>query len=149
MTDIIQRIYDFNTDAGLLDKPYNDRLEASFQIEEALEGFDITKLSLRLGGTILTTPKTLARELVAECVGTVSEVDALDKAIDAVVFAIGGVAKLGLTPTQCSEAINIVMDANLAKLNCPKDSHGKLTKPLDFQNPEPLLQEILDARTIN
>ena len=38
--DFVQRIHDFNQQAGLLDKPYDDFLESSFQIEEALEGFE-------------------------------------------------------------------------------------------------------------
>ena len=37
--NFIQQIYDFNQQAGLLDKGYDDFPESSFQIEEALEGF--------------------------------------------------------------------------------------------------------------
>ena len=62
------------------------------------------------------------------------------------VFAIGSMTKLGLDANQIKRAMNIVMDANEAKLGCPKDEHGKLTKPADFPNPEPRLQQLLDER---
>lgn len=165
--DFVQRIYDFNKDNGLLDKPYSDFLESSFQIEEALEGFDyLPELGtlLRLdcakpGETRITreqmTPKLLSRELVKVAAGkglpgivdldiNISNVDRLDKAIDAIVYAIGSMAKLGLNPSQIHQAINIVMDANDAKKGCPKDEHGKLMKPENFPNPEPRLQALLN-----
>ena len=45
----VQQIYDFNKQAGLLEKGYDDFLESSFQIEEALEGFgDLPYLQVRL-----------------------------------------------------------------------------------------------------
>ena len=40
MLNPIKRITQFNQDAGLLGKGYDDFLESSFQIEEALEGFE-------------------------------------------------------------------------------------------------------------
>lgn len=148
--DFVQRIYDFNKQAGLLDKGYSDFLESSFQIEEALEGFDMYELDLFLHGSESTVPPTakdLSRAIVKQCyTEDLADVDRLDKAIDAIVFAVGSIAKLGLSPEQIHQAINIVMDANIAKLSCPKDEHGKLTKPADFISPEPLLQELLDSR---
>ena len=158
-TNFVQRIYDFNRDAGLLDKPYDDFLETSFQIEEALEGFSnlphLAKQVLvedAVTGYDAYTPKEVARAIVAlartddEVPEILPDVARLDKHIDSMVFDIGALAKLGLTPEQMIRAINVVMDANQAKLGCPKDSHGKLTKPADFPNPEPRLQAILDER---
>ena len=55
-------------------------------------------------------------------------------------------AKLGLNAQQITQAINAVMKANNAKLNCPKDASGKLTKPEGFVGPEEELQAILDKR---
>ena len=52
MLDQITRIYDFNRVNGLLDKPYNDSLESSFQIEEALEGFDLSVLGPKVGADL-------------------------------------------------------------------------------------------------
>ena len=54
-------------------------------------------------------------------------------------------AKLGLTPAQILEAMNIVTEANLQKLSMPKDEHGKLTKPANFVGPETKLQALLDS----
>jgi len=155
MNPVIQ-IYNFNRKAGLLDKPYDDFLESSFQIEEALEGFSNTDLAQALWGSPELPPKAekhLAREIVAHAMGegltddlALADVDRLDKACDAVVFAIGSMAKLGLNPQQITRALNTVMDANTQKLSMPKDEYGKLTKPSDFQGPEPKLQAILDER---
>ena len=166
MSDFIQEIYDFNKQAGLLEKGYDDFLESSFQIEEALEGFNTEWISKILANGAYdsepdisqTTPKGLSRWIVSlgqeqfdengnyldEIV--LSDVERLDKAIDAIVFAVGSIAKLGLNVEQISKAISIVTNANLQKLTMPKDEHGKLTKPADFVGPEIKLQAILDER---
>ena len=141
--DHIDAIYQFNAQAGLLEQGYNDFSESAYQIEEALEGYEIAH-----GFTVhLDTPKEMSRTIVraqGPFVGT--DVDRLDKAIDAIVFAVGSIAKLGLTPPQIREAIEIVTTANLQKLSMPKDEFGKLTKPADFVGPETKLQELLDRR---
>lgn len=156
----VQQIYDFNKQAGLLEKGYDDFLESSFQIEEALEGIScsgqgggLPTLARILNDNVdyLTpiepTHKSVARGIVeAAYYSNASDVDRLDKACDAIVFAIGSMAKLGLTTAQIIEAMNIVTEANLQKLSMPKDEHGKLTKPANFVGPETKLQAILDKR---
>ena len=141
--DHIDAIYQFNAQAGLLEQGYNDFSESAYQIEEALEGYEIAQ-----GFTVhLDTPKEMSRTIVraqGTFIGT--DVDRLDKAIDAIVFAVGSIAKLGLTPPQIREAIEIVTTANLQKLSMPKDEFGKLTKPADFVGPEAKLQKLLDKR---
>ena len=141
--DYIDAIYQFNEQAGLLEQGYNDFSESAYQIEEALEGYEIAH-----GFTVhLDTPKEMSRTIVraqGPFIGT--DVDRLDKAIDAIVFAVGSIAKLGLTPPQIREAIEIVTTANLQKLSMPKDEFGKLTKPANFVGPETKLQELLDRR---
>ena len=141
--DHIDAIYQFNEQAGLLEQGYNDFSESAYQIEEALEGYEIAQ-----GFTVhLDTPKEMSRTIVraqGPFIGT--DVDRLDKAIDAIVFAVGSIAKLGLTPPQIREAIEIVTTANLQKISMPKDEFGKLTKPADFIGPETKLQELLDRR---
>ena len=141
--DHIDAIYQFNAQAGLLEQGYNDFSESAYQIEEALEGYEIAQ-----GFTVhLDTPKEMSRTIVraqGTFIGT--DVDRLDKAIDAIVFAVGSIAKLGLTPPQIREAIEIVTTANLQKLSMPKDEFGKLTKPADFVGPEAKLQKLLDRR---
>lgn len=150
MENPIKQIYKFNKEAGLLEKGYNDFLESSFQVEEALEGFDLEALCVRINGSTILNPctaKDLSRQITGSCVKEVSDVDRLDKACDAVVFAVGSMAKLGLNPQQITKALNVVMQHNFAKLGMPKDEHGKLTKPDDFSGPEKELQKILDERT--
>jgi len=156
MTNPIKDIVRFNQEAGLLGKGYNDRLESSFQIEEALENFDLFDLKTTIDTNYSgeNTPKAWSRLLINSCNLPVIEntliqlnikdVDRLDKACDATVFAIGSMAKLGLNPQQITRALNAVMSANFTKLGMPKDDLGKLTKPSDFQGPEPILQQILD-----
>ena len=154
--NFVQDIYDFNQQAGLLSRGYDDFLESSFQIEEALEGFP----KLQNLANILTdeesedrvrddaSPKNISRAIVQHVIGDtpIPDVDRLDKAIDAIVFAIGSIAKLGLSPAQITRAIDVVTQANLQKLSMPKDEHGKLMKPADFVGPEAQLQSILDER---
>ena len=142
--DHIDAIYQFNAQAGLLEQGYNDFSESAYQIEEALEGYEIAQ-----GFTVhLDTPKEMSRTIVraqGPFIGT--DVDRLDKAIDAIVFAVGSIAKLGLTPPQIREAIEIVTTANLQKLsNIKIDSNGKLLKDSNFIGPETKLQELLDRR---
>ena len=153
----VQQIYDFNKQAGLLDRGYDDFLEASFQIEEALEGFNsleyLGKLLTKDEMSIESNPKELSRMIVNAALDRelsgyddITDVDRLDKAIDAIIFAIGSIAKLGLSPTQITRAIDVVTEANLQKLSMPKDEHGKLMKPKGFVGPEAKLQAILDER---
>ena len=154
--DPIVQIYEFNKAAGLLDKPYDDFLESSFQIEEALEGFEhISEVFHALEPEYEISNKQArdcSRAIVAHAIGELSpfsplsDVERLDKACDAVVFAVGSMAKLRLTPDQIREALNIVMAANMQKLTMPKDEHGKLMKPDSFEGPEVKLQRLLDQR---
>lgn len=166
MESPIELIHRFNVEAGLLEKGYSDFLESSFQIEEALEGFsseairqvqETIEISIypKEMPTYNYSPKGLARTITScmyhtseggprDIVG--SDVERLDKACDSVVFAVGSMAKLGLSPEQITRALNIVMHANFSKLAMPKDSFGKLMKPDNFVGPEDKLQEILDER---
>lgn len=158
MENPIKLIYKFNRQAGLLDEGYDDFLEASFQVEEALEGFrDLTYLADKLAEDApVKIPKSLkARDISRQILALAEmgskptqlpDVDRLDKALDAIVFAFGSIFKLGLTPAQATRALNVVMQANMAKLHMRKDTYGKLLKPADFIGPEEALQAILDER---
>jgi len=149
MLDPIKEIIRFNKEAGLLNKGYDDKLEASFLIEEALEGFDTVNLGYLSHGTTAVTcadPKSHSRYITNCCSGTLSDVDRLDKACDAVVFAVGSMAKLGLDHRAIKKALNIVMKANFTKLGQKTDSAGKLNKPADFVGPEAELQTLLHKR---
>ena len=153
MSDFVAEIYEFNKLAGLLDQPLDDYREASFIIEEALEGFDLQKLAHFLHSED-QRPKTVARSIITYCRESQSgmypteltDVERLDKAVDAAVFAFGYMFKLGLTPEQASRAMSIVMAANKQKLTMPRDSFGKLMKNPDFIGPEAELQHLLEER---
>ena len=153
MENPIKQIYKFNKEAGFLNKPINPWLEATYQIEEAMEGYNCEELSQVLFPQHYSEPytshKELARAILSTCKDeVVAPVDVLDKAVDAVVFAVGTMAKLGLDANGITKAINIVMHANMQKLKqATVDAEGKLTKPEDFVGPEEKLQELLDSYT--
>lgn len=215
MLNPIKRIVQFNSDAGLLGKGYDDFLESSFQIEEALEGLHPEFIIKSMHNAVqegfkgmATSPKDVARHLVSTAItsdlnyvfykassplpetpdwsGTdwdkdllkaikeeyvyiedsdglmfkilsrdsvkgvakgITDVDRLDKACDSVVYAIGSMAKLGLSAQEITQALNIVMDKNLEKLkNKQYDAEGKLLKDFSFVGPEAQLQALLDKR---
>ena len=148
MINPIKQIVAFNEKANLLNSGYDDFLESSYQIEEALEGFSaLPMLADRLQADT-QSPKELSRIIVrlASGLDQISDVERLDKACDAVVFAVGSMAKLGLNVSQITRALNTVMSCNFQKLGMPCDERGKLMKPEDFAGPEPLLQRILEER---
>ena len=154
MLNPIKEIVKWQRDAGNAAKPYNDFLESSFQIEEALEGFtDLFELAKVLSRSDKITvksesPKDLSRAIIA-LAGTelddISNVERLDKACDAIIFAIGSMTKLGLDHHAITKALNIVNDANKAKLGMSRDTEGKLLKPEGFVGPEVKLKELLDG----
>ena len=129
----------------------DDYREASFIIEEALEGFDMQKLAHFLHSED-QQPKTVARSIVTYCresqsgmyPTTLTDVERLDKAVDAIVFAFGYIFKLGLTPAQAARAISIVMSSNRQKLTMPRDSFGKLMKPDNYRHPDEELRKLLE-----
>ena len=155
MDSAIEDIAKFNKDAGLLENEYNDSLESAFQIEEALEGFDLTMLSRLLAPrSPVMSAKEVSRaivKIVADVTPTgLTDVERFDKHCDGFVYHIGSFAKLGLSPTQIKEGIDVVMTANKAKVGCPRDEVGKLMKPANFNElyaPEPKLKAILSKRS--
>lgn len=161
MLNPIKRIVQFNQDAGLLDKGYDDFLESSFQIEEALEGISasgqggglptlarILNENVSYSTPIEPTHKSVSRGIVeAAFYRNAYDVERLDKACDSVVYAVGSMAKLGLSAQEITQALNIVMDKNLEKLkNKSYDAEGKLLKDPSFVGPEAQLQLLLDKR---
>jgi predicted HAD superfamily Cof-like phosphohydrolase len=152
MENPIKSIYKWQVEAGLADRPYDDFLESSFQIEEALEGFNLEVLGDTLTHNKNLSPKDISRVIVDHTVDestNLPDVDRFDKAIDAVVFAIGSMAKLGLSPQQIQRGLLVVNHANMQKLGMPVDEHGKKIKPEGFVGPEEELQKILDERKSN
>lgn len=148
-TGIIDSIRQWNSDAGLLDKLYEDHKECSYQIEEALEGFSgLQKLAAKIASPD-ASPKQISRtitKLVQNQGGNIPDVDRFDKHLDSIVYDFGSLFKLGLTSEQVMRGLAAVMNANQQKIGSPLDSEGKQTKPADFIPPEDILQQILDER---
>lgn len=134
---------------------YEDETESAYQIEEALEGLDdLVYLGDHLESFEGTpTPKLLSRYIVdMATVGGIgdmelAEVDRFDKALDAIYFAIGSMHKLGLSPHQMVDGLQVVHMANMQKSG-EKDANGKVSKPTGFIPPEDILQTILDKRSM-
>ena len=141
----LNKIYEFNKKAGLLKNTDKfDMRENAFIIEEALEGADLTRWPY-----ISITdfdPKQISRDICQQVYRDVEldKVDRLDKALDIIIFAVGSIFKLGLTPEQLTKALDIVCDANLQKLSVGKDEFGKQLKPKDFASPEAKLKKLLE-----
>ena len=149
----IKLVHKFNKEAGLLGKPYNDHVESAFLIEEAIEGFDLDKLINALNLEVYSNKKSkdVARAILGSVKDeTITDVERFDKHIDAFVYTIGSMLKMGLSPQQIEQGIAVVMQANMKKIGAPKDAEGKLLKPEGWEQyaPEPKLQAILDKRTI-
>ena len=153
MENPFKSIYKFNKDAGLLSKPYSDFLEPSFLIEEALEDLPRLQILTNITNAKSNSPKDIARQLVIIAGGEDAELTDLqrfDKHIDAIVYAVGGAYKLGLTPQQLEAGIAVVMHSAFKKIGCKKDDQGKLGKPDNWPEIEAeqtkKLQAILDKR---
>ena len=149
-------IFQFNDKAKLLQRGYNARLEASFQIEEALEGFDLESVveyhelnpdNFGFEGIPHQemSAKNISRAILAGVHprASLSLVEAIDKAADAIVFAYGSLYKLGLSVQQAQDMVSIVAASVMDKVSAPVDEHGKLTKPEGFVGPEERIAKYL------
>ncbi len=152
MENAIKAVHAWQVKAGNTAKPYNDFLQSAFQVEEALEGFDLvllaTEIAPRKEGEEITS-KTLSREILKMADAhkmELTDVERLDKHIDSIIYNIGSLASMGLTPQDINNAILVVNRKNMQKLGMPRDELGKLMKPADFVGPEPELLKILQAR---
>ena len=141
-------IREFNAKAGLLRRGYHARLEASFQIEEAIEGFPLSHVVIALD-PVQYTPCSTAKDLSRKILEHVDQdvriklVEAIDKAADAIVFAYGSLFKLGLSVQQAEDMVAIVAASVMEKVSAPVDEHGKLTKPEGFVGPEERIAKYL------
>ena len=155
MENPFKSIYKFNKDAGLLSKPYSDFLEPSFLIEEALEDLPTLKSLGQVISVNSENPKEIARQIVSIAGGNnttkpLTDLQRFDKHIDAIVYAVGGAYKLGLTPQQLEAGIATVMHSNTKKISAGQDAAGKQLKPSNWAEIEAeqvrKLQAILDKR---
>jgi len=161
MANIVQDIYDFNSKAGLLEDGMDSFKELAYTLEECFEGFEGVYNTADMDGNPfkpgdanyptarqigLSLANSLKDGLDIHDLPELTEVQELDKSIDIVVFNIGKLAKMGLSVDQIHEAFGVVSNANMAKLDAPKDSAGKQLKPDGWVGPEEQLQTILSER---
>jgi len=162
VSNLIQGIYDFNSKAGLLEGDMDAFKELAYVLEESFEGYEEAYNTQDQDGNRFKPgdkeyPK--ARQLGLSLANSIrdsftrtglplpSEVQEVDKSVDAVVFHIGKLAKMGLSPAQIEEIFSVVSGCNMAKLSGPKDGLGKQLKPDGWTGPEDALQGILDKRS--
>ena len=111
MENPIKQIYKFNKEAGLLESGYNHSRETAYLIEEVIESFPqykIDELANRVQMNSLVTisnvsQKDLSRlliNLIIDKENPPSDLELFDKHIDAFVYTVGSMAKLGLSPQQ-------------------------------------------------
>lgn len=148
MRNPIQAIVEFNQKANLLSSGFNDRKESAYLIEEALEPYDISYLSklFHLKPEYANSHKELSRAILAhvsEPKEPMTKVDTMDKYIDAIIFAVGALAKQGLSHQDISFLLNVVNDCNMKKITAGKDSEGKQLKPEGWVGPEDKIYEHL------
>lgn len=157
MENPFKLIYKFNNEAGLLANGYNDKLESAFLIEEALEEFDVSAIIGAMKPEFQdmfanskdnnpNKPKDVARFLVSLAYQNedIAPRKRLDKQIDALVYAAGGIMKLGLSAQLAQEAVNTVMSANMKKIGAGKDEQGKQLKPDNWEEIEDNMNKKLD-----
>jgi len=158
---IVQDIFTFNKEAGLLNDGMDSFKELAYVLEESFEGFegiyntaDLDGNPFKPGDMQYPTARQLGVSLANSLkdgldihdLPQLTEVQEFDKSIDAVVFHIGKFAKMGLTVEQVAEGFAAVSACNMAKLTGPKDELGKQLKPEGWTGPEDKLQKILDDR---
>ena len=156
MENAIKAVYQWQKDAGNLDMEYSDFLQSSFQVEEALEGFSdhqsLCNLLARECDISNDSPKEMSRYIISlvmqrEDLNELTDVERFDKHVDSIIYNIGALGQLNLSPQQINAGILAVNHANKQKLNAPRDEHGKLGKPTNFVDPHEALQQILNKRT--
>lgn len=151
MRNPLQAIVSFNEKAGLLKEPFNDNKESAYIIEEALESFDVSYLGriICLDPNKIDSPKEVSRGLIANTLPLkepLTKEQIVDKYLDAIVFPVGALAKMGLTHQDITHLLNVVTDCNMKKLTVGTDSEGKQLKPDDWVGPEEKIKAYLISK---
>ncbi len=151
MKNPIQAIIDFNAKAGFITgannfSNFNDTKESAYLIEEALEPYQVEHLAslFELAKHTAEYTKNPQREVAKAILANTdvaevpTKVQLVDKYIDAIIYAVGSLGKMGLTHQDITAALNIVTEANVKKtLNPVYDDEGKLLKPADWDKYDP------------
>lgn len=113
---ILDKVFQWNKERGLLKKEYNKSLEASFVAEE-----------------------------LSELLRSDSRVEAIDAHIDSIIFQFGALCKILKTPEAVQECFYAVLLANEQKgKKC--DTHGKVIKDKDsFVEPQKVISKVLEG----
>jgi predicted HAD superfamily Cof-like phosphohydrolase len=141
----IKNIEKFNKDRGLLDRGFNPELENSFLLSEELETLDVNEIGSMLGLNHDSHDK-LAKQIVIQYTKPFKNkeeelVEYIDKVIDHFYFGIGGMLKMGLSPSQIEYLFECVENANNNK---PKKSiDGKVIKDDNFVDPKEEINRIV------
>lgn len=117
--NMFEKIVQWNTERGLIERGFNHTKEASFIIEELLESTgNYDSISAR------EKAEKIANEITAGSKGNNEEV--IDALADIIVFATGGIAKLGYNPSA-------VMDEVFQEINSRTGTlvDGKFVKDLN------------------
>ena len=151
MRNPLQAIVSFNEKAGLLKEPFNDKKESAYIIEESLESFDVSYLGriICLDPNKIDSPKEVSRGLIANTLPLkepLTKEQIVDKYLDAIVFPVGALAKMGLTHQDITHLLNVVTDCNMKKLTVGTDSEGKQLKPDDWVGPEEKIKAYLISK---
>lgn len=162
MKNPIQAIIDFNAKAGFITgannfSNFNDTKESAYLIEEALEPYQVEHLAslFELAKHTAEYTKNPQREVAKAILANTdvaevpTKVQLVDKYIDAIIYAVGSLGKMGLTHQDITAALNIVTEANVKKtLNPVYDDEGKLLKPADWDmyDPEYRLINLIQKR---
>lgn len=151
MKNPIQAIIDFNAKAGFITgannfSNFNDTKESAYLIEEALEPYQVEHLAslFELAKHTAEYTKNPQREVAKAILANTdvaevpTKVQLVDKYVDAIIYAVGSLGKMGLTHQDITAALNIVTEANVKKtLNPIYDDEGKLLKPADWDKYDP------------
>ena len=140
---IVSRIFDFNKSVVGINRPTLRPLPLTEAVwlrtaicEEGNELHDDTVKFTGPQGTLPLTEEDRQDLIVAQ----------VDACVDAAIFAIGGLARLGLSRTQAEAVLHAVMDANFEKKAGVKEGRTgapDAIKPEGWTGPEARIKEIL------
>ncbi len=119
MSNLIQNVFEWNKDRGLIDKEFDLDLEYAMLKEELIE------------------------LIIAD-----NKVDVADAIGDIIFVALGSLSKLARTEQNVSDIMLSICAANdqkKAEVRPDGEQAGKIVKPLDFVGPEEAISRILQC----
>lgn len=118
-----------------------------FDFNQNVIGID-PRLPMPLQGNELEWLQTALHEEAEELGDSDELVDQVDALVDSIVFAAGGLYRLGLSVEQAEACVSLVMDANFQKkrgavASRPFDGVADVTKPEGWVDPKVRIRELL------